>query len=250
VLTLTFTIISSFVIHSSVIYRDIKQENVGFDIRGDVKVFDFGLSKGLSSELKARDEKTGEIKYGYNLTPRTGSVPYMAPEIMIGAPYDGQCDVYSLSILLWEIFTLRHAFKYMDRYEYIERVVKNGERPLFPIGTVPIPMKELIKDSWVFRPTQRPTMSNVSKRIREELNAMCDGDDKVLRRSIHMINRSNHSFRIHVQRQRSTHSLLWQGSPNFRETDHDLSTSPSKVVAMESKDVLYNQPSLRNGIEC
>jgi serine/threonine protein kinase len=32
---------------SSVIYRDIKPDNIGFDVRGDVKIFDFGLGKFL-----------------------------------------------------------------------------------------------------------------------------------------------------------------------------------------------------------
>lgn len=32
-------------LHSNrVIYRDIKPDNIGFDIRGDVKIFDFGVS--------------------------------------------------------------------------------------------------------------------------------------------------------------------------------------------------------------
>ena len=54
------------------------QDNIGFDIRGDVKIFDFGLAKGLSPSLKNNDG------YGYNLTARTGSVPYMAPEVCTG----------------------------------------------------------------------------------------------------------------------------------------------------------------------
>jgi hypothetical protein len=47
-------------------------ENIGFDIRGDVKVFDFGLVKSLDGRLKS---KTG---YGYNLTGFTGSIPYVS----------------------------------------------------------------------------------------------------------------------------------------------------------------------------
>ena len=49
-----------------------KKENIGFDIRGDVKVFDFGLVKSLDDHLKS---KTGN---GYNLTGFTGSIPYVS----------------------------------------------------------------------------------------------------------------------------------------------------------------------------
>ena len=53
------------------VYRDIKQENIGFDVRGDVKVFDFGLAKGLSESLRAKSA-TDRPVYGYNLTVRSG----------------------------------------------------------------------------------------------------------------------------------------------------------------------------------
>lgn len=46
-------------------------QNIGFDVRGDVKVFDFGLCKDLDPRLKAKDGG-----YGYRLTGRAGSLPY------------------------------------------------------------------------------------------------------------------------------------------------------------------------------
>jgi serine/threonine protein kinase len=56
----------------SVIYRDLKPDNVGFDVRGDVKIFDFGLAKELDPN-KRLDDGT------YKLTSDTGSLRYMAP---------------------------------------------------------------------------------------------------------------------------------------------------------------------------
>ena len=40
------------------------------------QIFDFGLCKSLSSDLKAPSGG-----YGYRLTGRAGSLPYMAPEV-------------------------------------------------------------------------------------------------------------------------------------------------------------------------
>jgi serine/threonine protein kinase len=54
------------------VYRDIKPDNIGFDVRGDVKLFDFGLMANLRPELRREDDM-------YSLTGRTGSFPYMAP---------------------------------------------------------------------------------------------------------------------------------------------------------------------------
>src|SRR3569832_993798 len=91
------------------VYRDIRRENIGFDVRGDVKVFDIGLSKSLSPSLKAKDAK-GSPVYGYNLTARTGSIPYMAPEVVECQPYDQKCDVFSFAILLWVFLVLFLVF--------------------------------------------------------------------------------------------------------------------------------------------
>lgn len=58
---------------SSVIYRDLKPDNIGFDVRGDVKIFDLGLAKEIDPKTKLEDGT-------YNLTADTGSLRYMAPE--------------------------------------------------------------------------------------------------------------------------------------------------------------------------
>jgi serine/threonine protein kinase len=65
------------------VYRDIKQANIGFDVRGDVKVFDFGLAKGLSESLRAKSTD-GHPLYGYNLTARSGKQRFM---FVAGRPY-------------------------------------------------------------------------------------------------------------------------------------------------------------------
>lgn len=57
---------------NSIIYRDLKPDNIGFDVRGDVKLFDFGLSR----ELPERKLDDGT----YHMTGDTGSPRYMAPE--------------------------------------------------------------------------------------------------------------------------------------------------------------------------
>ena len=58
--------------------RDIKPKNMGFDVRGDIKNYDFGLCTSLEPEDKCKDGS-----YGYHLSFMTRSVPYMAPEIAL-----------------------------------------------------------------------------------------------------------------------------------------------------------------------
>ena len=79
-MTLFFVIVfdTLVVIMSSVIYRDLKPDNVGFDVRGDVKIFDLGLAKEIDPQHKLADGT-------YKLTGDTGSLRYMAPEGVLWA---------------------------------------------------------------------------------------------------------------------------------------------------------------------
>ena len=149
----TSLICSSF---SRLVYRDIKQENIGFDTRGDVKVFDFGLCKGLSPSRKTKDVNGREV-YGYNLTPRTGSVPYMAPEVAECKPYDCKADVFSFAILLWEMLSLRTAYRGYSRREFLERVVRGKER--LSVSRIWPPLtRAMMKEAWDTDAQRRPDM--------------------------------------------------------------------------------------------
>lgn len=64
----------------NIVYRDLKPDNIGFDIRDDVKLFDFGLAKEFFPEDRDADEF-------YKLTGMTGTMRFMAP---------GKCCAYSV----------------------------------------------------------------------------------------------------------------------------------------------------------
>ena len=110
----------------NIVFRDLKPDNVGFDYYGCVKLFDFGLAK----ELDPLQET--EIGSGlYKMSGGTGSRRFMAPEVALSEPYALSADVYSFSILLWEILALNKAFSTMTVEEHRELVVKGKERPPF-----------------------------------------------------------------------------------------------------------------------
>lgn len=62
----------SYLHERNIIYRDLKPNNIGFDVRGDAKLFDFGL---------ATEFDEAKLKLGtFRLTGDTGTIRYMAPE--------------------------------------------------------------------------------------------------------------------------------------------------------------------------
>lgn len=176
-------------IHSQkLVYRDTKPENAGFDVRGDIKLFDFGFAKELTKKLY--DKPSGL----YNLTPMTGSYPYMAPEVFAGKPYGCSSDVFSFGVLVWEMLHYKFAFYYLSKKDYGDVVVRNNYRP--PINpSLPTVVRTVIKESLDPDPKRRPAFHRISVLLRTEYQDFADDSD-MLDRSKKMLDKSARSFRL------------------------------------------------------
>jgi len=80
-----------------VLHRDLKPGNIMLDGRGRVRITDFGLAA------------LGENLEGEEL--RAGTPAYMAPEQLAGTEVTARSDIYSLGLVLYEIFTGKKAFE-------------------------------------------------------------------------------------------------------------------------------------------
>jgi len=142
-------------LHSKqIIYRDLKPGNVGIDALGEVKLFDFGLSKKLNPK-----ERIGNK---YLMTGLTGTMRYMAPEIFEGKPYNLSADVYSFGILFWYMLSLKIPFANYD-VDMLSRLVASGSCRLQTPTNWKKEIVELMKQCWDNDPNQRPTFQNIQK---------------------------------------------------------------------------------------
>jgi len=80
-----------------ILHRDLKPANVMLDGRGRAKLTDFGLA-GLAVSIEG-----AEI--------RSGTPTYMAPEQLAGQEVTVRSDLYSLGLVLYELFTGRKAYE-------------------------------------------------------------------------------------------------------------------------------------------
>jgi serine/threonine protein kinase len=179
----------SYLHRNNIIYRDLKPDNIGFDIRGDVKIFDFGLAKELDPSLRLH----GCTEF-YELSGNTGSLRYMAPEVARSEPYNLTADVYSFGLLLWQVCALDLPYDGMNRQDHSELVVHGNERP--PLDSDwSTPLRILMKRAWEPDPSVRPSMDSIYKILKREICALRDGDESGLehnsRRSTFVLNRDS-----------------------------------------------------------
>jgi serine/threonine protein kinase len=152
--------LTTFAAYCSIVYRDLKPDNIGFDVRGDLKIFDFGLARQLPDE---------KLDNGlYKMTGDTGSSSYMAPEVALGHPYNETADVYSFGILLHQICSLEKPFEGFTVTMFDKMVVRGGSRPKCNPKWPPR-IQSLIQNCWSTNISKRPSMHDILETLREDL---------------------------------------------------------------------------------
>lgn len=102
-----------------VVHRDIKPQNIVLTESGKIKVADFGIARAANN--------TTTVNSG---SYAVGSAHYLSPEQARGGYTDHRSDIYSLGVVMYEMFTGKLPF---DAEESISVVMQHiHEEPLLP----------------------------------------------------------------------------------------------------------------------
>jgi len=82
---------------AGILHRDLKPANIIIDSKGEARITDFGIA-GIEAEVQGNES-------------RVGTPAYMSPEQIDGKEVTQRSDIYSLGLLLYEIFTGKQAFE-------------------------------------------------------------------------------------------------------------------------------------------
>jgi hypothetical protein len=81
---------------AGLVHRDVKALNVMVDARGTARLMDLDIARQHEAEGTVAATPTGQI---------LGTPEYMSPEYARGEPLDLRSDIYSLGVLIFEMFT-------------------------------------------------------------------------------------------------------------------------------------------------
>jgi len=145
-----------------IVHRDIKSKNLLVDHRNNVKIADLGLARFTTFDN--RD----------TLFKARGSLAYMAPEVWHssssgqGLGFTPASDVYSFSIVLWEMVyrcvngKWRVPYPNKHPFEIITKVAKENLRPEVNEWMPPL-LVELLTKCWEPEFSKRPTCEELGK---------------------------------------------------------------------------------------
>ncbi len=160
-----------------VIHRDLKPSNIYLipdAQRGErVKVLDFGIAKFLRDAALAQ---TGPLTQGYMGTPR-----YSSPEQLQGKEIDLRSDLYSLGLILYELFAGNPPFaveddSFVSWYRAHNELTPRAMAEANPHRSVPADIERIILQCLAKNPQDRPhdsleisqQLERAVRRVRED----------------------------------------------------------------------------------
>ena len=212
-------------------HRDLKSLNVLVSKQDEklrASLTDFGLSV-------VKQETATTTKIGAQQS--SGTLLWMAPELLRGRSCSKASDIYAYGMVLWELVTRKQPFKGVHSGA-IRGLIKDGDLDCLEIPTgTPSEISNLIKQCWNLKPNLRPSAQQILDQLNEEQSSFLRSSAQQV---LDELNEEQFSLNSMPAAQ-----LLVTGAAPSKSQSTDLTDSDFSVGIQTSRKILKKLLELR-----
>ena len=159
----------------NIVHRDVKPSNIIITNDKVAKIVDFGLARVVATASATQSISS------------TGTLPYMAPEQILGETIDRRCDIWSLGVILVQMITGSHPFVRPNTGAMTFAILNQAPAAVdvVPTAVQPILYRALSKKPESRYPSADEMLRALEAARAEIISSPAPAEEPTLTRSIH-----------------------------------------------------------------